>query len=88
MAVTITLISRKQHCISCEITDRIVREAIESVDRRRADIEARYIELDETEPSPVFLKTERYPAVLIDGKQISAGEIVTEKRLLDLLANI
>jgi hypothetical protein len=88
MSTVITLVSRKQHCISCDITDRIVREAIESVDRKRTDIEARYIELDEIEPSPVFLKTERYPAVLIDGRQISAGEVVTEEKLLELLANI
>ena len=88
MATEIILVSRKQHCISCDITDRIVREAVDAVDRRRPDIEVRLIELDEVEPSPVRLEREGYPAVLIDGRQVSAGEVVTEEKLLDLLANI
>ena len=88
MATAIILVSRKQHCISCDITDRIVREAVDAVDRRRPDIEVRLIELDEVEPSPVRLEREGYPAVLIDGRQVSAGEVVTEEKLLDLLANI
>ena len=88
MATAIILVSRKQHCISCDITDRIVREAVDAVDRRRPDIEVRLIELDEVEPSPVRLEREGYPAVLIDGKQVSGGEVVTQEKLLDLLANI
>lgn len=88
MSALITLVSRKQHCISCNITDRIVRDAVESVDRKLSDVEVRHIDLDEIEPSPVPLEPERYPALLINGKQISAGEVVTEEKLLDLLANI
>mgnify|MGYP006297228031 CR=1 FL=1 len=88
MSTVITLVSRKQHCISCDITDRIVRESLKSVDRKRGDVEVEYLELDEIEPSPVALDTERYPAVLIDGRQVSAGEVVTEEKLLELLANI
>jgi hypothetical protein len=88
MSAVITLVSRKQHCISCDITDRIVRQAVESVSRRRPDLDVRYIDLDEIEPSPVELETERYPAVLIDGKQVSGGEVVTEEKLLEILANI
>ncbi len=87
--VTITLVSKDQHCASSTISDQIVREVLSEVKNRHPEIEMKRVKLraDETCTIP-GIQIHQFPSLLLNGKQITAGSIITEERLEQLIQNI
>lgn len=85
--VRLTLVRLAKACSSCAIVENLVREA---VGRVRAEIP----ELDVSEhvvdsPREIAgvpnLEVERFPALILEGEQITAGSIITPRDLRRLV---
>lgn len=84
--VTITLVSKDQHCISCTISDQIVREVLTEVKKKHPEIHMKHVRVGANEKCTVSGVTiHQFPALLVNGKQVSAGSIITENRLEQLI---
>lgn len=87
--VTITLVSKDQHCASCTISDQIVREVLNEVKKKHPEITIRRIKLAAGEKCGLpGVDIQQFPALLLNGRQITAGSIITEERLEQLIKNL
>lgn len=84
--VTIILVSKDQHCASCTISDQIVREVLEEFKKKHPEIHVEQINLESDEECKVpGVEIQQFPSILLNGKQITAGSIITEDRLEQLI---
>ena len=84
--VTITMVSKDQHCASCTISDQIVREVLKGLKKKHPEIHIRRIKIGANEKCTVpGVEIHQFPTLLLNGRQISAGSIITEDRLEQLL---
>jgi hypothetical protein len=87
--VTITLVSKDQHCASCTISDQIVREVLREIQTKHPDIQINHVKLRADEECTVpGVEIHQFPALLVRGKQVSAGSIITENRLEQLIKSM
>ncbi len=87
--ITITLVSKDQYCASCTISDQIVREVLSDIRKKHPDIRIKHIKLRSDEECTVpGVEIHQFPALLVNGKQVSAGSIITEDRLEQLIKSM
>lgn len=77
----------KQPCTACVITGRLCEEIIEKVRRRYGDFEFCAVELESPSDAANIegLEVEKFPAVIIDGEQVTAGSLPHPQMLKDMI---
>ena len=82
------LVVQKSPCTACVIANNLDHETLRKVAASRSDFTFEIVEIGH--PSEVWsvpgLEVEHLPAVILDGEQIAAGNIVSPKLILQFLA--
>ena len=73
----VRLVTLKQPCTACVITCGLCAEIIEKVRRKYGDFEFEHIELSSPADAKRVegLEVEKYPVVIVDGEQVTAGTL-------------
>lgn len=81
--ITITLVSLKNPCTSCHITYGLIKEVLEKVQKEHNNVDVKYVELEHIKEAKQIegLEVEKFPAVLINSEQITAGSLITKRQL-------
>jgi len=85
--VHITLVRLKNPCNACIIVGRLLIESIERACRERPDVEFTETELADIRDAAKVpgVEIERFPAILLNGEQVTAGSMITPRELLKLM---
>lgn len=79
----IKMVTMEEPCSSCVIIVGALREILQRFSERYQEVNVEVVELKH--PSEVYsvegLEVEKFPALIINGEQISAGSIVTLRQL-------
>ena len=85
--MSVCLVTLKQPCTACIITCGLAEEIIEKVKRRSGDFAFSKIELKKSSEagSVEGLEIEKFPAVIIDGEQVTAGTLPHPNMLKEMI---
>ena len=85
---TIQVISLKNPCSACLIVGGAVNEMLDKLKKDHENIKVERLVLEDLRQvhSVKGLEVEKFPAVIINGEQITAGSIPSKKYLLSMLA--
>jgi len=85
--VKITLVSLKDPCTACNIIYGLIKETVEKVQKEYSNVEVELVELEHIkEASKVEgLEVEKFPAVLVNNEQITAGSLLTKRQLVSII---
>lgn len=92
--VNIKIISLKEPCTACVIIGDAIKEILEKVKRESEkmglNINIEILELEDLKQIHTIegLEVEKFPAVIINGEQITAGSIPSKKQLLHIVKSI
>ncbi len=82
------LVVQKSPCTACVISSNLDLESLQKVAASRSDFTWEVVEIGH--PREVWavpgLEVEQLPAVILDGEQISAGNIVSPRLIAQILA--
>jgi hypothetical protein len=83
----ITLISLEQPCSACLIIEGHINEMLAKLEKRQCGIEIQHIIIPDLKNvhSIEGLEVEKFPALIIDGEQITAGELPKIEQLLKII---
>ncbi|MBC7321267.1 thioredoxin family protein [bacterium] len=83
MGVRIDVVSLSEPCSACNIIYGFVKEIMEKLKERYSFLEINYIEIKNLRDiySIEGLEVEKFPAIIINGEQITAGTIPDIKEL-------
>jgi len=85
--ITITLVSLKDPCTACNIIYGLIKETLEKIQKEYSNVEVKLIELDHIKKAAEVegLEVEKFPAVLINNEQITAGSLITKRQLASII---
>ena len=88
--VHMKVISMKYPCTACLIVFQTVKESVERVLADFEGLEVEYIELEDLKDLHRLegLEVEKFPALLINGEQVTAGSILSKRQLAGVLAEV
>jgi len=77
MKIRITIVTLKEPCSACLILNNLVRELMGKLRKKFANLEIQYIELADFSRIHKIkgLEVEKFPAIIVNDEQISAGEL-------------
>jgi hypothetical protein len=77
----------EQPCTACVITGNLLSEVLDKILAERQEFELEKISLTHIKDAKNVpgLEIERFPALLVNGEQITAGSIMSKKQLLKLI---
>jgi hypothetical protein len=86
--INIKVVALKNSCNACLITKGIVVEILEKLKKENVNIHLERIDLESLKDvqSVIGLEVEKFPAVIVNGEQITAGSIPSKKCLLSYIA--
>ena len=88
-SISIILVSKDQHCLSCTLSDQIVREVLQQIKKKHPSYSVKHIQLSADQKCTIpAIKIHQFPSLILNDKQITAGSIITEERLEELINNI
>lgn len=89
-AIHIKVISLKYPCNACQIVYQAVKEVIEKVLPAFEGAKVEYLELENLKGIHEItgLEVEKFPAVLINDEQMTAGSIITKRQLEEMLREV
>jgi len=88
-SITILLVSQDQHLNSAAMSDQIVREVLQQVKKNHPKYSIKHIQLAPDQKCTLpAVKIHQFPSLILNGKQITAGSIISEERLDQLIKNI
>jgi hypothetical protein len=87
MGIGIKVVTLKNPCSACIIINGLIKEMLEDMAQEMEGFEIKYIELEDTRNlhSIEGLEVEKFPAIIINGEQITAGNIPDEEYLKNWL---
>lgn len=87
MKVKVNIVTLKEPCSACFIIGGLVKQMFEKLQKDMAFIEVEYTELEDLKNIHNIqgLEVEKFPAVIINGEQITAGTIPDKKELKNRL---
>lgn len=87
--VRLKLVTLVQACSSCAIVETLVRESVEKVLAKAPNVEyeATFVGTPQEIEAVPNLEVERFPALLVNGEQITAGSIITPRDLEEIVAD-
>jgi len=85
--IKITLVSLKDPCTACNIIYGLIKETLEKIQKEYSNVEVDFIELEHIKNASEVegLEVEKFPAVLVNGEQITAGSLITKKQLVSII---
>ena len=85
--VRITIVRLKNPCNACIIVGRLLVESIERVRQEWPELEVEERELEDVREAVNVpgIEIERFPALLLNGDQITAGSMITPRDLSRLV---
>lgn len=85
--VTFYLVSLKEPCTACKIISGLLKDMIKKLEKRYSNVETYYITLNHPDEASTIegLEIKRFPALLINSKQITAGTLPGFNELVMLL---
>jgi len=85
--VKIELISLKQPCTACLITEGLIREILEKIRSQYDYVKIEYVKLENLKEVHKIegLEVEKFPALIINGEQITAGSLPMKKQLISII---
>lgn len=77
MKTKLTVVTLKEPCSACVILNNLIREIMTKLQRELNNIDIHYIELSNlTKVHEIKgLEVEKFPAIIVNDEQISAGEL-------------
>lgn len=87
MKVKVNIVTLKEPCSACFIIGGLVKQMFDKLQKEMAFIEVEYTELEDLKNIHNIqgLEVEKFPAVIINGEQITAGTIPDKKELKNRL---
>lgn len=87
MKVKVNIVTLKEPCSACFIIGGLVKQMFDKLQKEMAFIEVEYTELEDLKNihNILGLEVEKFPAVIINGEQITAGTIPDKKELKNRL---
>lgn len=85
--IIIKLVSLKDPCTACHIIDGLIKETLEKVQKEFDNVEVKLVELEHINEAAEVegLEVEKFPAVLINNEQITAGSLLTKRQLVSII---
>ncbi|HHW48308.1 MAG TPA: thioredoxin family protein [Clostridiaceae bacterium] len=85
--VKITLVSLKDPCTACNIIFGLIKETLEKIQKEYSNVEIDFVELEHIKNASEVegLEVEKFPAVLVNGEQITAGSLLTKQQLVSII---
>jgi len=82
--IDIKLITLKDPCTACVIIDGAVKEILQKIKKEYENVNIECIELKNLSEVHKIegLEVEKFPAVLLNGEQITAGNILSKKQMI------
>jgi hypothetical protein len=83
----ITIVTLSQPCSACYITEGLVREMFNKFKKEFPFIDIEYIILDNLREVANIegIEIEKFPAVLIDGEQVTAGSVPDKNQIIKFI---
>lgn len=87
MKVKVNIVTLKEPCSACFIIGGLVKQMLDKLQKDMAFIEVEYTELEDLKNIHNIqgLEVEKFPAVIINGEQITAGTIPDKKEIKNRL---
>lgn len=87
MKVKVNIVALKEPCSACFIIGGLVKQIFDKLQKEMDFIEVEYTELEDLKNIHNIqgLEVEKFPAVIINGEQITAGTIPDKKELKNRL---
>lgn len=87
--VKVTVVSLKQPCSACLIIYGIIKEMLEKIQKDFEFVDIEYVELDNLKQvhSISGLEVEKFPALIINDEQLTAGSIPAKEQLISIIRN-
>ncbi len=85
--VHIKVVSMKYPCTACLMVYQLVKESVDRILKEFEGLAVEYVELENLRNVSQIggLEVEKFPAVLINDEQVTAGSIITRRQLAGLL---
>jgi len=82
----LTFVGMNYPCTSCVITQNLILEVVEKVERAGGvETETRYLSHPKEITSVPGIEVEKLPLLLLDGEQITAGNLISSKTLMKMI---
>jgi len=77
MKIKITVVTLKEPCSACLILNNLIKEIMGKLQRKLDNLDIQYIELADFSRVHEIkgLEVEKFPAIIVNEEQISAGEL-------------
>lgn len=87
MKVKVNIVTLKDPCSACFILGGLVRETFDSLQKEMDFIDVEYTELKDLKNLHNIegLEVESFPAIIINGEQITAGTVPDRKEIANIL---
>jgi hypothetical protein len=84
------VVSLKYPCTACLMIYQTVKESIDRILADYEGLEVEYIELENLKSIHQIngLEVEKFPALLINDEQITAGSVITKRQLVNMLKEV
>jgi len=81
------LVVMRHACAACSIINSLNIETLEKAAARRSDFRWRLVEIGNPREMPSIegLEVEKFPAIILNGEQITAGTVLPARRLMEIL---
>lgn len=83
--VQVTVVSLKEPCTACIIIDGLIKETLQKLQQQYPQLQVEILELDHLNQAAHIegLEVEKFPAILINGEQVTAGSLPSRQQLLE-----
>ena len=85
--VTLKMVTLKEPCTACVILDGLLKEMLEKLRKKNGNIEVEIVELDHIRDVYDIegVEVEKFPLLLINGEQVTAGTLPSQRRLMEII---
>lgn len=85
--VVVTLIEAQQPCTACLITGNLIKEMLDRIKKDHSYLEIKEIKLENLKDvhSIEGLEVENFPALIVNGEQVTAGSLPMKRQLISLI---
>ncbi|MDI6618535.1 MAG: thioredoxin family protein [Clostridiales bacterium] len=85
--VNVKIVESKQPCSACLITGNLVREMMDKISRELGCVDIENIKLSDLKNihSIKGLEVENFPAIIINGEQITAGSLPIKSNIISII---
>ncbi|MBZ4646445.1 MAG: Thioredoxin domain [Clostridia bacterium] len=85
--VNVKVVSLKEPCTACIIIDGLIKEILAKIQKEYNNVEVEIIELEHPKQAHLVkgLEVEKFPAILINDEQVTAGSLPSKQQLISMI---